>query len=119
MSELSEFTRYLDKRLRIQDSLSHPVTWVRISHAFADAVQDVQEALATPAPLPDLPPHVTADCGGHTVHLGHGRHGVDPREYWLPPSLTPADLDRIADACRILAARRRGYPGGNDPSIPK
>ena len=102
MSELSEFTRYLDKRLRIQDSLSHPVTWVRISHAFADAVQDVQEALATPATLPPLPPHVTADCGGHTVHLG-----ADPREYWLPPSLTPADLDRIAEACRILAARRR------------
>lgn len=74
--------------------------------AFARVIRGALAAHA-PAPLPDLPPHVTADCGGHTVHLGHGRHGVDPREYWLPPSLPPDDLDRIADACRILAARER------------
>ena len=71
---------------------------------FGEIAEDAQKALAAPPPdaVPELPEWMTQTVSGHWhVLLSDGSY------YWMHDDATSADLDRIAEACRILAARRR------------
>ena len=93
--------------------------WERFSELMDEACRDahpadkkllwavkeaIDFALAAPPPdaAPELPGWMTQTVSGHWhVLLSDGSY------YWLHGDATSADLDRIAEACRILAARRR------------
>ena len=93
--------------------------WERFSELMDEACRDahpadkkllwavkeaIDFALAAPPPdaVPELPEWMTQTVSGHWhVLLSDGSY------YWLHDDATSADLDRIAEACRIIAARRR------------
>lgn len=66
----------------------------RVSGALIEARDEVPEWMGT-----------SKDCDEWQIELSDGM-------MWLSARHSAADLDRIADACRILAARRRAplYP---------
>lgn len=75
------------------------------AYIFGGIVEALRRALATqpePAAVPELPEYVKMDeHEDWQVTLKEGNR------FWIESSLPPDDLDRIAEVCRILAARRR------------
>ena len=97
--------------------------WERFSELMDEACRDahpadkkllwavkeaIDFALAAPPPdaVPELPEFVTMEGKFGLVSLQGGREAIIGSDY------TPEDLDRIAEACRILAARERARRAG-------
>ena len=94
--------------------------WERFSELMDEACRDahpadkkllwavkeaIDFALAAPPPdaVPELPEWLANDgAGSWRIDLPVAGYG-----YWIGDEFDLTDLDRIAEACRILAARRR------------
>ena len=105
MSEARELLEGLAARLRSLSDLHTGKGNRSVAAALGDTSNVISEALAAktePEAVPDLPEWLmtSKDTSYFDIHLSDGILS-------LPSKTKPDDLDRIAEACRILAARRR------------
>lgn len=73
-----------------------------MQEAVAEMVSGAVVAAPAPDAVPELPEWAETGVDGWTSVKSDGRMLL-----LIGPNNSPADLDRIAEACRILAARRR------------